>query len=116
MPLASNPDPLPNAAARAPACDIAIVGGGPVGAAVAIALAQSGLDVRLLEARPAANASNSIGTRLNGRIKGFCIFRDDMGSFHRSNLSWWSQTCGEFNARLQIVGYSANFGNRRESH
>jgi len=35
------------------ACDIVIVGGGPIGAAVAIALQSSGLDLLVLEARPA---------------------------------------------------------------
>lgn len=34
-------------------CDIAVIGGGPVGAALALALRGSGLDVRVLEARPA---------------------------------------------------------------
>jgi 2-octaprenyl-6-methoxyphenol hydroxylase len=34
-------------------CDIAIIGGGPVGAALALALRGSGLDIRVLEARPA---------------------------------------------------------------
>ena len=34
-------------------CDIAIIGGGPVGAALALALRGSGLDVRVLEAHPA---------------------------------------------------------------
>ena len=34
-----------------PSCDIAIVGGGPVGAALALALRDSGLDVRVIEAR-----------------------------------------------------------------
>lgn len=37
-------------------CDIAIIGGGPVGAALALALRGSGLDVRVLEARPAQAA------------------------------------------------------------
>jgi len=36
--------------------DIAIIGGGPVGAALALALRDSGLQVTLLEARPAENA------------------------------------------------------------
>src|SRR5512135_2814222 len=52
-------------------CDIAIVGGGPVGAALALALRDSGLDIRVLEARKAETASNdaralalSCGTRL----------------------------------------------------
>ncbi len=38
-------------------CDIAVIGGGPVGAALALALRGSGLDVRVLEARPAEAAS-----------------------------------------------------------
>ena len=37
-------------------CDIAIIGGGPVGAALALALRDSGLQVTLLEARPAESA------------------------------------------------------------
>src|SRR3954470_15975481 len=36
------------------ACDVAVVGGGPVGAALALALHASGLQVLVLEAREAA--------------------------------------------------------------
>lgn len=39
-------------------CDIAVIGGGPVGAALALALRGSGLDVRVLEAHPAETASS----------------------------------------------------------
>lgn len=52
-------------------CDIAIVGGGPVGSALALALHDSGLDIRVLEARRAEATSSdaralalSCGTRL----------------------------------------------------
>lgn len=52
-------------------CDIAIIGGGPVGASLALALRDSGLKVCVLEARPANAASNdaralalSYGSRL----------------------------------------------------
>jgi 2-octaprenyl-6-methoxyphenol hydroxylase len=52
-------------------CDIAIIGGGPVGAALALALRDSGLHITLLEARPASEASTdpralalSYGSRL----------------------------------------------------
>ncbi len=52
-------------------CDIAIIGGGPVGASLALALRDSGLKVCVLEARPANSASNdaralalSYGSRL----------------------------------------------------
>lgn len=52
-------------------CDIAIIGGGPVGLALALALKGSGLDVRLLEARSAEAAASdpralalSYGSRL----------------------------------------------------
>lgn len=52
-------------------CDIGIIGGGPVGAALAVALRDSGLDIRVLEARPADTASSdaralalSCGSRL----------------------------------------------------
>ncbi|HZW25873.1 MAG TPA: FAD-dependent monooxygenase [Gallionella sp.] len=52
-------------------CDIGIIGGGPVGAALALALRDSGLDIRVLEARKAETASSdaralalSCGTRL----------------------------------------------------
>ncbi len=49
-------------AVNPPACDIAIVGGGPVGAALAIALRHSGLDVRMLEARPDSTAGSDTRT------------------------------------------------------
>jgi 2-octaprenyl-6-methoxyphenol hydroxylase len=52
-------------------CDIAIIGGGPVGASLALALRDSGFKVGVLEARPANAASNdaralalSYGSRL----------------------------------------------------
>ncbi|OGS92595.1 MAG: ubiquinone biosynthesis protein UbiH [Gallionellales bacterium GWA2_59_43] len=52
-------------------CDIGIIGGGPVGAALALALRDSGLDIRVLEARKAETASSdaralalSCGSRL----------------------------------------------------
>lgn len=52
-------------------CDIAIIGGGPVGTALALALRDSGLAVRVLEARPAEAAASdpralalSYGSRL----------------------------------------------------
>lgn len=52
-------------------CDIAIIGGGPVGAALAVALRDSGLNIRVLEARRAETASSdaralalSCGSRL----------------------------------------------------
>ncbi len=52
-------------------CDVAIIGGGPVGAALALALRDSNLKVCVLEARPAASASQdaralalSYGSRL----------------------------------------------------
>lgn len=52
-------------------CDIAIIGGGPVGAALALALRDSGLSIRVLEARPAGGVSRdaralalSCGTKL----------------------------------------------------
>jgi 2-octaprenyl-6-methoxyphenol hydroxylase len=40
-----------------PHCDIAIIGGGPVGVALALALRESGLDVRVLEAKKAAGTA-----------------------------------------------------------
>lgn len=45
-----------------PEYDIVIVGGGPVGAAVAIALQGSGFAVLVLEARPDAGSSNDVRT------------------------------------------------------
>ena len=41
--------------ANTQSCDIAIIGGGPVGAALALALRDSGLKITLLEARPLEN-------------------------------------------------------------
>lgn len=62
---------MTDAAAIIEECDIAIIGGGPVGAALALALRDSGLDIRVLEARKAGTASSdaralalSCGTRL----------------------------------------------------
>lgn len=45
-----------NLGAQQLGCDVAIVGGGPVGAALALALGGSGLDVRVLEARAPGSA------------------------------------------------------------
>ena len=45
-----------------PDYDIVIVGGGPIGAALAIALQGSGLAVLVLEARPDAGSSNDART------------------------------------------------------
>ncbi len=54
-----------------PQCDIAIIGGGPVGAALALALRDGGLSVVVLEARKTEDASTdpralalSYGSRL----------------------------------------------------
>lgn len=41
-------------------CDIAVIGGGPVGASLALALSGNGLDVRVLESRPADVASKDV--------------------------------------------------------
>ena len=38
-------------------CDIAIIGGGPVGVSLALALREGGLDVRVLEAKKAEGAA-----------------------------------------------------------
>ncbi|MBI5429810.1 MAG: FAD-dependent oxidoreductase [Nitrosomonadales bacterium] len=65
-------------------CDIAIIGGGPVGAALALALSKSQLSVCVLEARPAHAASNdaralalSYGSRLLlGRLGVWDALRD----------------------------------------
>jgi 2-octaprenyl-6-methoxyphenol hydroxylase len=48
---------MPEASNMSGQCDIAIIGGGPVGAALALALRGSGLDVRVLEAHPAETLS-----------------------------------------------------------
>jgi 2-octaprenyl-6-methoxyphenol hydroxylase len=45
--------------ARSLSCDVAIAGGGPVGAALALALHAAGVDVVLLEARDAGNSTQS---------------------------------------------------------
>lgn len=62
---------MPDSSNKPDQCDIAIIGGGPVGAALAVALRDSGLDIRVLEARRAETASSdaralalSCGSRL----------------------------------------------------
>lgn len=64
-------DPAAQPTEQPASCDIAIIGGGPVGCALALALRDSGLDITVLESRP-ANAAQadpralalSYGTRL----------------------------------------------------
>jgi 2-octaprenyl-6-methoxyphenol hydroxylase len=41
-------------------CDVAVIGGGPVGASLALALSGNGLDVRMLEARPTNTPSKDV--------------------------------------------------------
>ncbi|GGY26854.1 2-octaprenyl-3-methyl-6-methoxy-1,4-benzoquinol hydroxylase [Rhodanobacter panaciterrae] len=66
---------------RAPALDVAVVGGGMVGAAAALALARAGFSTALLEARaPTAwNAGDEVDLRVVGLAPSSLALLDDLG-------------------------------------
>jgi len=66
---------------RAPTLDVAVVGGGMVGAAAALALARAGFSTALLEARaPTAwNAGDEVDLRVVGLAPSSLALLDDMG-------------------------------------
>jgi 2-polyprenylphenol 6-hydroxylase len=66
---------------RAPALDVAVVGGGMVGAAAALALARAGFSTALLEARaPAAwDANAEVDLRVVGLAPSSVILLDELG-------------------------------------
>jgi len=66
---------------RAPALDVAVVGGGMVGAATALALARAGFSTALLEARaPTAwNAGDEVDLRVVGLAPSSLALLDDLG-------------------------------------
>ncbi|HWX65309.1 MAG TPA: UbiH/UbiF/VisC/COQ6 family ubiquinone biosynthesis hydroxylase [Rhodanobacter sp.] len=66
---------------RAPALDVAVVGGGMVGAAAALALARAGFGTALLEARaPTAwNVNDEVDLRVVGLAPSSIALLDDMG-------------------------------------
>jgi 2-octaprenyl-6-methoxyphenol hydroxylase len=75
-------------------CDIAIIGGGPVGASLALALRDSGLQVCVLEARPAHAASHdaralalSYGSRLLLQRLGVWEALHDVSSIRTIHIS-----------------------------
>jgi 2-octaprenyl-3-methyl-6-methoxy-1,4-benzoquinol hydroxylase/2-octaprenylphenol hydroxylase len=66
---------------RAPALDVAVVGGGMVGAAAALALARAGFATALLEARApqAWNAADEVDLRVVGLAPSSVALLDDLG-------------------------------------
>ncbi len=75
-------------------CDIAIIGGGPVGASLALALRDSGLKICVLEARPGNTASNdaralalSYGSRLLLERIGIWKALSDVSSIRTIHIS-----------------------------
>lgn len=66
---------------RAPALDVAVVGGGMVGAAAALALARAGLSVALLEARPptAWSVADEVDLRVVGLAPSSLELLDGLG-------------------------------------
>ncbi|HZX70413.1 MAG TPA: UbiH/UbiF/VisC/COQ6 family ubiquinone biosynthesis hydroxylase [Rhodanobacter sp.] len=66
---------------RAPAVDVAVVGGGMVGAAAALALSGAGLSVALLEARPPAvwNPRDEVDLRVVGLAPSSLALLDELG-------------------------------------
>jgi ubiquinone biosynthesis UbiH/UbiF/VisC/COQ6 family hydroxylase len=66
---------------RTPALDVAVVGGGMVGAAAALALARAGLSVALLEAREPApwHAADEVDLRVVGLAPSSLALLDELG-------------------------------------
>ncbi len=66
---------------RAPTVDAAVVGGGMVGAAAALALARAGLNVAMLEARPpsAWSADSEVDLRVVGLAPSSLALLDELG-------------------------------------
>jgi 2-octaprenyl-3-methyl-6-methoxy-1,4-benzoquinol hydroxylase/2-octaprenylphenol hydroxylase len=72
---------LPESRRRAPLLDVAVVGGGMVGAAAALALARAGFATALLEARPPTpwRAENEVDLRVVGLAASSVALLDDLG-------------------------------------
>jgi 2-polyprenylphenol 6-hydroxylase len=80
---------------RAPALDVAVVGGGMVGAAAALALARAGFSTALLEARaPAAwDANTEVDLRVVGLAPSSVMLLDELGvwtSIHEARAGPYS--------------------------
>ena len=108
------------------ACDIVIVGGGPIGAAVAIALQGSGLAVRVLEARADVAGSNdartlamSYGSRLILERLGIWSHIEPVTpieSIHVSQRGGFGRTLlSAQEARLPALGYVVRYSRLQQA-
>ncbi|GLQ50687.1 UbiH/UbiF/VisC/COQ6 family ubiquinone biosynthesis hydroxylase [Dyella flava] len=72
---------VPTTQRRGPALDIAVVGGGMVGAAAALALSRAGFKTALLEARPPSewHAQDEVDLRVVGLAPSSIALLDDLG-------------------------------------
>lgn len=72
---------VPSSLRRGPGLDIAVVGGGMVGAAAALALSRAGFSTALLEARPPAawNASDDVDLRVVGLAPSSVALLQELG-------------------------------------
>jgi 2-polyprenylphenol 6-hydroxylase len=72
---------VPTTQRRGPALDIAVVGGGMVGAAAALALSRAGFNTALLEARPPSEwqAQDEVDLRVVGLAPSSIALLDDLG-------------------------------------
>jgi 2-octaprenylphenol hydroxylase len=78
---ACHDDGIENGHRRTPALDIAVVGGGMVGAAAALALSRAGFSTALLEARAPApwSADDDVDLRVVGLAPSSIALLDDLG-------------------------------------
>jgi 2-polyprenylphenol 6-hydroxylase len=72
---------VPTTQRRGPALDVAVVGGGMVGAAAALALSRAGFNTALLEARPPSEwqAQDEVDLRVVGLAPSSIALLDDLG-------------------------------------
>ncbi|RDS85217.1 UbiH/UbiF/VisC/COQ6 family ubiquinone biosynthesis hydroxylase [Dyella psychrodurans] len=72
---------VPSSLRRGPGLDVAVVGGGMVGAAAALALSRAGFSTALLEARPPAawNASDDVDLRVVGLAPSSIALLQELG-------------------------------------
>lgn len=101
--LAEPHDPLPRVRLDGPA-EVAIVGGGITGCSCALALAESGLRVRLFEAREIAGGASGRngGFALRGGSAPYPVLRAEIGEERTAAIWRWTES--EIAALASLVG------------